>query len=359
MDLRFFIATQRLNCLNGNLIFIFLLVSLSVGTLSATFIFASILGSGAGPVVQAVVFVIINIITAKQMSSTTYHIHDEVPCCFGLIKNWRKLKPMSEFPTPCIITLPSAEASWFGGVFVSHDDIFKFLERAISKSCTGDHAPLMELGDPKLITQYMSILTELDGKKKRKNANNVGKRARAPNGPLARFYSLSPLVALLLGIVNLFQACFDVAETYSPTESFFSAQLVGFFSSPGGTETVKSNQGASVEIPSDIQISSYVLTVCYPDMSKVNQQAMSTYYDNHVGATLTCPPQLAFYMIALVSLISMYFCSWVAYRLILTWHYKVNDLRFLIATDRANNLRHNFIFCCVGIFLSVMALLAS
>ena len=354
LDLRFFIATQRLNCLMGNKFFLFTLVCLSLASFFTFLYFwyvSMIFGGGnVGTLFQAVIFVIVNYLTAKQMSSSTYHLYDEVPCCCGLIKNWwRKLKPMSEFSSHCIITLPHDQSEWFAGVHISHEEVFHMIERAMSKSAAGDHEPLMKLGNSDLIMQYMAILTELDGKIKRKNAKNIAKAGKCPNRLLARFTSLSPLVALLLGVVSLLQAGFDVAETYSPPNEFALAKYLGFFSSSEGTTIVNSGLGSPIIVPSNVQSMSFV-TNC-PGIGFANDES-------HIGATVYCPAKSAYFMITLSAIVSLYFCSWVGYRLALTWQYKVNDLRFLIATDRANNLRTNTFFCRVGIILSSISLLS-
>jgi hypothetical protein len=264
---------------------------------------------------------------------------------------------MDEFCEPCIITLPCENAKIFSGVFLEHAKLFKILEQAIIKNDLGDHHPLWELGNPTLITNYMAVITEKDESVEREEQLMQMTDPPTPNSALARFFSVSPLFFLIAAFADLINTGLALEATFSPSKSVASAQAIGFFSSPGGFQHVSSLKGTSFEVPANMKVSDVDKFWCLPEFSKVSANDPNSQVDPHVGAELQCSPDTAGWIIALGVINLLYFLQFFAYRLRLTWRYKVNDLRFIIATDRANTLHLNFIFCCTGACLAITTLL--
>ena len=63
-------------------------------------------------------------------------------------------------------------------------------------------------------------------------------------------------------------------------------------------------------------------------------------------------------MIALGALCAVFFVVWFYFRFFVTLAFSANDLRFLIANDRANSLYRNQVLCAVGSLLAAAALLS-
>lgn len=104
-DLRFYIATQRLNGMKGNFVFLFFLFALSVVTFLATIYLCIILRAGTSGYIQAAVFVVVNLLASMNLSTIEYKMYAETPSCFGLVK-LRKLKTMDLFSKPCPLCCP-------------------------------------------------------------------------------------------------------------------------------------------------------------------------------------------------------------------------------------------------------------
>jgi len=372
-DLRFYIATQRLNGLNGNQVFRLLLFILSVATFLLVIYFSFLQQAATSAYVQAAIFVVVNFLAGSNLSSIEYKMHVEHRCLFGLLKT-RKLKSMSLFASPCLITLPDEERAWFGGVFLPQAKIFNIIELAITKAGVGDTSALKALGDADLIKQYMEELTreekiadvkepEDDGKagksrccgsKKVVEAEASPKEIKQPSAlteASKRIGALLPLTLLLLGIFNLIFGGLQNNQVYSPPAPFLN-QRMGFYSTDGSFVTTQSMAGdAFYSVPGDIRKTE--ADYCFGAFGDT-----ASGFATHIGAQLTCALEMSYWMFALGAMCLVFFVVWFWFRLTITLGFSAHDLRFLIATDRANSLYRNSILCAVGGSLAAVALLS-
>ena len=370
-DLRFYIATQRLNGTKGNLVFLFVLFLLSVVTFLATIYSCILLQAGTSGYIQAAVFVVVNVLASMNLSTIEYKMHKETPYCCGLLKS-RKLKSMDLFSKPCPITLPASERVWFNGVFVPHARVFNIIELAIAQAGVGDGSALRAIGDESVLVEYMTELTRVEkkednkgkqdkegkeGKEDKAQVDEKGDAKGATTGGrvegIKRISSLLPLVLLVLGIFNLIYGGININQVYKPPPTFLK-QLMGYFSSDGSQQSVGDGTGATYLVPGNMQVTELQVCIDIFALQPVTTETL----DTHIAASITCNVATSYYMIVLACLCLTFFAVWFGFRLSVTWNYAADDLRFLIATDRANCLYRNLVLCSVGAVLASVALLS-